>query len=88
MTDSHYYRPKTNVTIEAFRWVGQPPQEWPEWARSSLKIRYEISNLQIDGIHGAVRCNRGDWVIRKSSEDIYPCRNDVFSERWELVPCV
>jgi hypothetical protein len=79
------FRAKSDVIIEAFQWTGQPPSEWPVWARDSLRIRYEFTNLQIDGNRGTVRANRGDWIIRKSDDDVYPCPNDVFEERWEAV---
>lgn len=79
------FKAKPGAEVEAFQWNGEPPSEWPEWAKHSLKIRYEITSLYIDGLHGSVRVNRGDWVIKKSDEDIYPCQNIVFTERWELV---
>lgn len=71
--------------ITAFRWEGQPPSEWPEWARNSLKLRYEITNIQVDGRHGTIRCNRGDWVIRLSEDDLYPCDHQVFCRKYEKV---
>lgn len=69
--------------IEAFKWDGQPPREWPEWARDSIRIRYEITSLGIDGVRGPVRANRGDYVIFISDEDIYPCPPDVFEKKYE-----
>lgn len=79
------YRRKS-LELEAFQWTGQPQNEWPEWARNSLAIRYEVSNLQIDvNTGGAARCNKGDWVIKGVSDEIYPCLNAVFEKIYELV---
>lgn len=79
------YRRKS-TEIEAFQWNGEPAKEWPDWARTSMKIRYEISNLQIDvDTGGAARCNKGDWVVKGVVGEIYPCSNAVFQKVYELV---
>lgn len=77
------FKAKPGIEIEAFHWNGEPPSEWPDWARDNLKLRYEITCIYIDGIHGAARVNRGDWIICKSPHDIYPCLDSVFRERWD-----
>lgn len=71
--------------VEAFQWNGQPPSEWPAWARDSLKIRNEFTSLQIDGAHGAARANRGDYIIFLNADDIYPCNPVVFAAKYEPV---
>lgn len=79
------YRKKA-IEIEAFQWTGQPPIDWPTWARNAMSIRYEISNLQIDvDTGGAARCNKGDWVIKGIEGEIYPCTDVVFKKTYEQV---
>ena len=44
--------------------------------------------ILLDGIHGELHVKRGDWVIRQSDEDFYPCSDETFqaiyapSETW------
>lgn len=84
MVEQGKYRTKP-AEITAFRWEGQPSKEWPTWARNSLRIRYETTNLQIDGKHGTVRCNNGDWVIHLSADDVYPCADPIFRAKYDLI---
>lgn len=73
------------VEIEAFHWLGQPPSEWPAWARDHLSIRYEITCLQIDTIDGTMRVNQGDWVIKGTIGEVYPCKDRVFRGKYDKI---
>jgi len=73
------------VEIEAFHWNGEPPVEWPAWARDSLSIRYEISCLQVDTEEGTMRANRGDWIIKGTIGEVYPCKDQVFRKKYDKV---
>ena len=77
---------KKAIEVDAFQWTGQPPFHWPQWAKDDMRIRYEISNLQIDvDTGGAARCNKGDWVIKGVNGEVYPCSIDVFEKTYEYV---
>lgn len=76
---------KKPVEIEAFQWNGEPPFHWPSWARENLDIRYEISNLQVNTARGAVRANKGDWIIHQADGEVYPCPGPVFERNYESV---
>lgn len=71
--------------VDAFQWHGEAPSEWPEWARSSLLLRYEITNIQVDTPNGTVRANPGDWILRRTEDDIYPCDGEMFQSLYEPV---
>lgn len=83
MTQGKYR--KKPVEIDAFQWTGQPPFHWPAWARHNLSLRYEVSNVQVDTNHGAVRANKGDWIIHTPAGEVYPCRADEFERNYEPV---
>lgn len=68
-------------TIEAFRWIGQPRQNWPAWATPEL-LSESGSALYAYTTNGPVRVNRGDWCIRGEKE-IYPCTNEEFHKHYE-----
>ena len=69
-------------TLEAFRWIGQPRDKWPEWAKLEL-LSESGSALYAYTLNGPVRVNRGDWCILGEKE-IYPCTNEDFHKRYEL----
>ena len=72
------------VDITAFRWQGEPPRAWPEWARNDLRLRWENTNIQVDTNQGTVRANIGDWIIL-GEEDVYPCSDSVFRTKYDPI---
>lgn len=77
---------KKPIAIDYYHWTGQPPTHWPDWMRHNLGVRYEVSNLQIDvDTGGAVRCNKGDVVIRGAKGEIYPCKLATFEDTYDPV---
>lgn len=79
------YRKKP-IDIEAFRFEGQPPSQWPAWASNSLAIRRSGLALYIDDEHhGPIRCNPGDWILKGVNGEIYPCTDDVFRKSYDEV---
>jgi hypothetical protein len=76
------YRTKVRIT-EAFRWVGQPRVEWPEWATPAL-LSESGSALYAYTKNGPVRATKGDWLIR-GDQEIYPCTDEEFRQRYEEV---
>jgi hypothetical protein len=78
------YRTKTRL-VEAFRWQGQPREEWPHWATSEpFLLEQSGSALSAYTLNGPVRVNRGDWCICGEKE-IYPCTDEEFHKRYEEV---
>jgi len=75
------YRTKVR-TIEAFRWEGQPRQQWPHWATPEL-LNESGSALYAYTTSGPVRVEKGSWVILGKNE-AYPCIDKDFRERYEL----
>lgn len=84
ITEQGTYRSRP-VSIEAFHWNGEPPVEWPAWARDHLGIRYEITSLQVDTDEGTMRANRGDWIIKGTIGEVYPCKDRVFRGKYDQV---
>lgn len=77
------YRTKVRYA-EAFRWTGQPRNEWPEWATPEF-LEKSGSALYAYTTNGPVRVNRGDWCVLGDKE-IYPCTDEEFHKRYEEVP--
>jgi hypothetical protein len=74
------YRTRVRM-IEAFRWNGQPRDEWPPWATVELLEESGIA-LYAQTLNGPVRVNRGDWCIQGEKE-IYPCTDEEFHKQYE-----
>jgi hypothetical protein len=55
---------RTESEVEAFQFTGQGPTEWPDWAKNSLDVRYERTCVWLDGEHGSIRVNQGDWIAK------------------------
>ena len=84
------YRKKP-VVIDAFR-LGD---EWPDWFHEK-HARDEITTHNEDGhysggpdyalihtLEGVMRAERGDFIIRGISGEVYPCKPDIFFATYE-----
>ncbi len=83
---------KKPVVIDAFRWTGGPDQtEDPEWMKKPIRqgeneiggIWFAGGNMMIMTLEGIMRANPGDWIIKGVSDEIYPCKNDIFEKTYE-----
>lgn len=68
--------------IEAVRYDGTNAAEIIAWGASRIWKHRE--HLHIDGIHGVVYAEPGDWVLRTGEEDFYPCPDPAFRELYEV----
>lgn len=87
---------KKPVVIDAFQWNG----EWADviaWLDSMSDgpfvipfgsvppITKEGDQLVIKTPHGPTTANEGDWIIKDSDGDFYPCTDSVFKATYEQV---
>ena len=83
------YRKKP-VVIEAIRWNGNNTDELLEWAgeyvyRMIAPLSYPRVALAIYTLEGAMTANLGDWIIKGSVGEFYPCKPDIFEMTYEEV---
>lgn len=76
---------KKPIEVEFFHWTGQPKRSWPQWVLDDVRIRYEISSIGVDTDRGPVRMNLGDYLIKGTGGEVYPCDPDRFAEIYEIV---
>lgn len=86
------YRKKP-VVIEAFRIeAGSRVQQWFMDAHKAGIVRPAVAGQEImradqpvliEGKHGQVQANPGDWIIKAAEDDIYPCTHEMFEEIYE-----
>ena len=39
----------------------------------------------IETLEGRMKCSKGDWIIRGTRGEYYPCKSDVFQTKYEQV---
>lgn len=81
------YRSKP-VTIEAFEFTGVDSghkmiEAWGEDFEKLALFNPEAEQMGIENPAGLVRVNKGDFVIKATDTDFYPCPPDIFHKRWQ-----
>ena len=82
------------VEIEAVQWSGKglsPPI--PHWIVDCLvrgkgrpgSISRNGERLEIFTLEGTMTALPGDWIIRGTEGELYPCKPSVFDRKYELV---
>lgn len=83
---------KNPITITAiqYQWDDEPLAF--EQAQANIAkftggdIAYLDETILLNGVHGQVEVNRGDWVIRQNDQDFYPCSDEVFKQNYSAAP--
>lgn len=85
---------KRPVEVDAFLWTGDIEQaEDPVWICEAIadgNVYFESegsSHIQmaIKTLEGTMLANLGDWIIRGTKGEIYPCKPEIFAEIYEPV---
>lgn len=88
---------KKPVIVEAFQMTKEnfwDNKDWPDWLNrawnlSSLETgavyRSGDYRLNINTLEGTMECNKEDWIIKGIKGELYPCRDDIFKECYELI---
>jgi hypothetical protein len=91
---------KKRIPVDAWRFSLEnfaDTSSCPDWVKEAIRkhIRFEgsisipgdeISDFMVHTIEGPMRFNSGDWIIKGIKGELYPCRNDIFRESYELWP--
>jgi hypothetical protein len=84
------FRSKPAV-IEAVEATGTPEsnRQIIEWARGGESFAHmgdadgDHQTLYIETLEGAMRVTPGDWIIKGTRGEFYPCKPDVFAVKYE-----
>lgn len=57
----------------------QPPPKWLAAEHVDEDTLVVVTN------HGPAQVKVGDWVIRSPEGELYPCQDDVFRKKYELI---
>ncbi len=74
---------KKPVVIEAIQYNGNNGTE----CRKFIKGQYDntLNYPNVTTLHGTVRVNKWDWIIRGEFGDFWPCNPDIFEATYERV---
>lgn len=76
---------KKPVTVEAMRWDGENEHEIAEWAGWE-EVQIKTSNppfLVVRTFEGTTLASVGDWIIKGTKGEFYPCKPDVMADVYE-----
>lgn len=74
------------TVVDAIRWSGDNHDDIRNFIQDMGLVKSTLGgNLQVwDKLHDSwVTCKQGQWLIRGTKGELYPCDNDVFIERYE-----
>lgn len=81
---------KKPVVVEAFEWTGIPGPFPVDWIQAPLREgnaaiveRRRRIGLEIATLEGTMRAEPGDWIIKGTRGELYPCKPDAFSDTFE-----
>jgi hypothetical protein len=77
------------VVVEAIQFTGissliEMKSAWGVGTWSHLTTETDPNSLMIDTLEGVMKCNLGDWVIKGTIGEFYPCKDRVFREKYEV----
>lgn len=91
MSDMWKYRSKV-VEIEAFRLDFNENEEltrmYPPWMLTALAegtISQDGNTVSIKTLEGYMTGSDGDWIIKGTEGELYPCKHSVFERKYEKV---
>lgn len=76
------------VVIEAFRFLYEDSINEMEklWGKEFREVaRYVNRELFIATPEGVMTVSPGDWVIKGTIDEFYPCKDVVFQKKYELL---
>ena len=80
------YRKKP-IVIEAFRYLAEEPPNWflSGIVNGLISVNISKESCTIKTLEGNMSARRGDWIIKGTANELYPCKNKVFEDCYELV---
>lgn len=73
--------------IEAIQWTGLNLEEVKDFVGESLEydiIDTTVVSIRIKTLEGVMYASVGDYIIKGLRGEFYPCKPDVFNQKYEL----
>lgn len=82
---------KRPVIIEAFQYALEIAPAWFTAAEDAGIVAQgfdpvtDVAECTITTLNGPVKASAGEWIIKGTAGELYPCRPDIFAETYEEV---
>jgi hypothetical protein len=73
------------VVIKAVQWTGDNLMEIVQFCEGNFFFSSCFDTPTIVTLEGTMRASLGDWIIKGLKGEFYPCKPDVFAEKYEEV---
>lgn len=75
------------VVIEAIKWDGglRTFNEIASMYTGEQKLVWDGKGLVIPTLEGDMKADYGDYIIRGIKGELYPCKPDIFEEKYQIV---
>lgn len=80
---------KKPVVVEAIKWETDMDQaEYPTWLTEAIGIGlvwFENGNMYINTLEGIFTATNGDYIIKGTHGELYPCKPWIFESNYDKV---
>lgn len=78
---------KKPIVVEAFQYLVDERPEWftKEYGHQVVLDGGEPTRCEIETLEGVMKAYKGDFIIKGIQGEIYPCKEDIFRETYDLL---
>jgi hypothetical protein len=76
------------VVVEAYCFDQQRDNFRPDWFQDRVTLNVIVTfpdHAIIRTLEGDMRADLGDWIIKGVSDEVYPCKPEIFAATYEAV---
>ena len=87
-----YVKNPIEITAIQYQWddvnisMDEAQDKIADFVGGSLEASLGEESIYLNGVHGQVEANRGDWIIMQNDTDFYPCSDEVFQQNYTAAP--
>ena len=87
-----YVKNPIEITAIQYQWddvnisMDEAQDKIADFVGESLEASLGEESIYLNGVHGQVEANRGDWIIMQNDTDFYPCSDEVFQQNYKAAP--
>lgn len=76
---------KKPVVITAIQWTGDNATEILKFMKTGVTCNPKECILTISTLEGAMKANKGDYILRGVEGEFWPCKQSIFEKTYEIV---
>lgn len=87
-----YVKNPVEITAIQYQWddenisMDEAQDKIADFVGGDLEVGLGEETIYLNGVHGTVEANRGDWIIKQNNTDFYPCSDEVFQQNYKAAP--